>query len=361
MHRSAAYALPFLVACRAPDSSLRTARLCDPSLPAARYAYSDGDAPIPAHFRRSPAGTVLFTDNTPRDKPITNAGATLGRVLFYDVRLSASNHFSCGSCHRQQFGFGDTTHVGSANGMHTLRRTMALANVRFYPRARFFWDERARSLEEQVLSPIHDTAEMALPAGALASKLQATSYYPALFAAAFGDPDVTEQRVADALAQFLRSLLSAHSRFDDAFDRLTKPEREGFRLFNQSGCVNCHRTVAQIADKANNNGLDVLPKDSGAGAGRFKPASLRNIALRPPYMHDGRFATLEQVVDFYSTDVADSPLLDPRMRDVNGKPVRAHFSAAQRDALVAFLRSLTDSSFLNDARFSNPFPCRSAQ
>jgi cytochrome c peroxidase len=359
MRRSASYALSLaFLACHAADPSSRVARLCEPSLPATRFAYSDGDAPIPLHFRVSPAGTVMFTDNTPPSNPVTNAGATLGRVLFYDVRLSATDRVSCASCHRQQFGFGDTTHVGPSHGMRTSRRTMALANVRFYPRARFFWDERATSLEAQVLVPIHDTAEMALPPAALERKLRATSYYPALFAAAFGDPDVTEQRVAEALAQFLRTLVSAHSRFDDGVERLTAQERDGLRLFNASGCVNCHRTVAQIADKANNNGLDVAPKDSGADSGRFKPASLRNVAIRPPYMHDGRFATLEQVVDFYSTGVRDGPLLDPRMRDTSGKPARIHFSAEQRDALVAFLRSLTDSSFLRDVRFADPFPCR---
>jgi cytochrome c peroxidase len=245
--------------------------------------------------------------------------------------------------------------------MRTSRRTMALANVRFYPRARFFWDERATSLEAQVLAPIHDSAEMALRPATLASKLQATRYYPGLFAAAFGDPTVTEERVGEALAQFLRTLVSSRSRFDDGLERLSARERDGVRLFKESGCVNCHRTVAQIADKANNNGLDVVSSDTGAGGGRFKPASLRNVAVRPPYMHDGRFATLGEVVDFYADRVADSPALDPRMRDATGKPIRLHLTADQRAALVAFLEALTDSGFLRDVRFSDPFACRAAQ
>jgi cytochrome c peroxidase len=345
--------------------------LCEPILPAMRYGYSDADAPIPRHFLGS-MGTVAFTDNSPPENPITNPGATLGRVLFYDVRLSADDRIACASCHQQALGFGDTARFSfGLNGHHPARRTMALANARFNEYGRFFWDERASSLEAQILHPIQDTLEMGMQLDALARKLDATPYYPALFTAAFGSPDVTSDRIAFALAQFVRSLVSAGSRFDAVFatggppnySLLSEQELEGLRIFSDAGdagCVNCHRTIAQVADRANNIGLDVASADTGAGGGRFKPPSLRNVAVRPPYMHDGRFATLREVVEFYDSGIEDSPDLDPRLRAPDGSPRRLHLAPAQRDALVAFLNTLTDPSFLRAERFSDPFPCRSA-
>ena len=364
-----------LAACHgsADDTARRAAPpLCEPVLPAMRYGYSDADAPIPRHFLGSAPGTAAFTDNSPPENPITNPGATLGRVLFYDVRLSADDRIACASCHRQALGFGDTMRFSSGlNDRHPARRTMALANARFYEYGRFFWDERVSSLEAQILHPIQDTLEMGMQLDALARKLGATPYYPGLFTAAFGSPDVTSDRIAFALAQFVRSLVSAESRFDAVFatggapnySLLSAQEREGLRIFNDAGdagCVNCHRTIAQVADRANNIGLDVVSADTGAGGGRFKPPSLRNVAVRPPYMHDGRFATLQEVVEFYDSGIEDNPDLDPRMRASDGSPRRLHLTAAQRDALVAFLNTLTDPAFLRAERFSDPFPCRSA-
>lgn len=351
----------------AKDGMLRPALLvCEPVLPAAPYGYSDFDAPLPQHFLGSTAGTVLFTDNTPADNPITNAGAQLGRVLFYDVRLSGNDQVACASCHRQAFGFGDTVRFSAGVGGRRLaRRTMALANARFNSRGRFFWDERAPTLEAQVLQPIRDTLEMATALDTLERKLAATPFYPRLFAAAFGSPEVTRERIALALAQFVRSLVSAHSRFDAVFatggapdtSRLTTQERLGLRLFTTAGCVNCHRTVAQVADKANNTGLDSVLVDTGGGDGRFKPPSLRNIAVRPPYMHDGRFRTLRQVIAFYDHGVRPTPLLDQRLRAADGLPRQLNLTPSEVDALVAFLQALTDSAFLSAAKLSDPFRC----
>lgn len=365
-----------LVACRgsAEDTARRAVEpaLCAPVLPAMRYGYSDADAPIPRHFLASSPGTVAFTDNTPPDNAITNPGATLGRVLFYDVRLSANDRIACASCHQQALGFGDTARFSPGlNGRHPARRTMALANARFYEYGRFFWDERASSLEAQILHPIQDTLEMGMELDALARKLGATAFYPALFTAAFGSPEVTGDRVALALAQFVRSLVSAESRFDAVFatggapnySLLSEQEREGLGIFSDAGgagCVNCHRTIAHVADRANNIGLDLVQADTGAGGGRFKPASLRNVAVRPPYMHDGRFATLRQVVEFYDSGIEGSPDLDLRLRAPDGSPRRLHLTPAQRDALVAFLNTLTDPAFLRAERFSDPFLCGSA-
>jgi cytochrome c peroxidase len=138
---------------------------------------------------------------------------------------------------------------------------------------------------------------------------------------------------------------------------LTGAERAGQQLFVKSGCVNCHRTIAQIADQPTNNGLDFVAADTGAGRGRFKPASLRNVAVRPPYMHDGRFASLRDVVQFYSTGVRNSRDLDDRLRGPDSLPRRLNLASQQIQALVAFLESLTDSAFLHEARFANPFRC----
>ena len=340
--------------------------LCAPRLPDIPGRYTDADAPIPRHFLSSTAGTVRFSDNTPRENRITNAGATLGRVLFYDPRLSADDRVACASCHRQAFGFGDTARFSrGVHGRRTTRRAMALANARFNADGRFFWDQRASTLEAQVLEVLQDTLEMGMTLPLLERKLAATSFYPALFAAAFGSPDVTHERIADALAQFVRSLVSSHSRFDAVFatggapdpGQLTARERGGMQLFNRSGCVNCHRSVTQFADQASNTGLDSLPADTGAGGGRFKPPSLRNVAVRPPYMHDGRFGTLREVVEFYSRQVHGSPDLDPRLRGRDGSPRRLDLTAEQVGSLVAFLEALTDSTFLRAEKQGNPFPC----
>ena len=241
---------------------------------------------------------------------------------------------------------------------------MALANVRFNAYGRFFWDERAPSLEAQALEVLQDPVEMGMNLDTLEAKLGRTSYYSALFAAAFGSPVVRRDRIASAIAQFARSLISARSRFDAVFAtggapdfaRLTPDELQGFQLFNSAGCVNCHRSILQFADRSNNIGLDVSSADTGAGGGRFKPPSLRNVAVRPPYMHDGRFRTLQDVVRFYSTGVQASPGLDLRLRAGGGRPLHLDLTDAQVDQLVVFLQALTDTAFLRDPRFGNPFP-----
>src|SRR5512139_2921486 len=340
---------------------------CDPVIAAAPSGYASADAPLPPHFLTSSAGTVAFSDRMPVGSPITNWGATLGRVLFYDVRLSADDGVACATCHRQALGFGDTlSQSPGLAGRLTRRRTLALANARFNHAGRYFWDERAASLEDQVLQPIEDTLEMGPSPPDLEDKLRRTAYYPALFTAAFGSPHSTRHRVASALAQFIRALVSSRSAVDSMFatggapdsTRIRHKVLEGMRLFDALGCHNCHRTIAYFADQPANVGLDAAPRDTGAGQGRFKPSSLRNVAVRPPYMHDGRFATLRDVVAFYDHGVRESPGLDARLRGTDGRPRRLGLTAGQQAALVAFLEALTDSSFLQSDRFADPFPCR---
>jgi cytochrome c peroxidase len=240
---------------------------------------------------------------------------------------------------------------------------MALANARFYRSGKFFWDERAPTLEAQVLQPIQNEIEMGMKLTTLEDKLKATAFYPPLFNAAFGSPDITSDRVARALAQFVRALMSAQAPFDSVYARgdvadlsvLSPQAQQGSRLFAEVGCANCHRTSAHFGDNAHNTGLDAVPLDSGAGHGRFKPPSLRNIEVRPPYMHDGRFSTLDEVIAFYDTGVQASVDLDPRLRSPDGSPRHLNLSAAQRSSIVAFLHALTDHVFLTAPKFSNPF------
>jgi cytochrome c peroxidase len=342
------------------------AGLLSPSLQATPYQYSEAANPLPAHFRVDPGaiGPAIDRDNTPATNPVSDAGAALGRVLFYDPRLSVNDRVACASCHQQAFGFGDTARFSRGVAGHTARRTMGLANARFYQLGRFFWDERASTLEDQILRPVQDQVEMGMTLDNLILKLSLTTYYPPLFQAAFGSPDITPDRISLAVAQFVRSMVSARSRFDLAFNasgtldptKLTAEERTGQQLFAgaAAGCAACHATNAVVTDAPHNTGLDLTITDPGAGGGRFKAPSLRNIAIRPPYMHDGRFQTLEEVVEFYDSGVQPSPGLDSRLRTGQG-PKRLNLTATQRAAIVAYLRTLTDSSFIADPKFSSPF------
>ena len=345
-----------------------SAGLKTPTLPTALFAYSDARSPVPLQYTlaNAPGGSALAASNTRPDNPTTDAGATLGRVLFYDRRLSANDAVSCASCHMQEFGFSDTARfsTGFAGGK-TGRHSPALANARFYARGRFFWDERAATAEDQALQPIQNEVEMGMTLPDLVEKLKVTPYYPALFEAAFGTAEITSDRVGRAISQFVRSIVSYGSRFDSTFvpgapgpdlNRLTQQERDGLGLFNgPAGCARCHATNAHISDNIHNTGLDVTITDVGAGNGTFKSPSLRNAAVRGRFMHDGRFTSLEQVVDFYNNGVQPNPGLDPRLRAPGGAPIRLGLTVAQRDAIVAYLRTLTDRALLNDARFSSPF------
>lgn len=295
-------------------------------------------------------------DNTPADNLLTDAGATLGRVLFYDTRLSGNNTVSCSSCHQQAHGFSDPNQFSTGiNGQLTARHSMGLTNVAFYADGRMFWDERASSVEDQALQPIQNPGEMGSTLPQVVAKLGQTTFYPKLFNDAFGTPDITSDRIAKAMAQFERSMISYNSKYDDYLNgkqTLSPAEQAGADLFNGSArCSSCHQTTAQIGDETMNVGLDPTITDPGAGDGRFKTPSLRNVAVRGRYMHDGRFSSLQQVVQFYSTQVNDVPQLDGRLRD----PLQLNLTSDQINDLVAFLNTLTDNSFLTNPLFSNPF------
>jgi cytochrome c peroxidase len=325
-------------------------------------------------------------ERIPADNPITDAGATLGRVLFFDRALSVNDAVSCASCHQAAAGFGDTARfsVGFDGVRRTAVHSMRLANARFSGNAGHFWDRRAPTLEAQVAQPILDPVEMGFDASrggmpALLAKLRARAYYPPLVALAFGDSLLTEERLRRALAQYVRSVVSTGSRWDLAyaaqftpadpqgtmvrpFPGFTAEENRGKELFmlpppqGGAGCAGCHVPPSfALSEASRSNGLD-------AGQARvFRSPSLKNVALSRRFMHDGRFASLAEVVDFYDRGVQPGPALDPRLQRPGAapgappEPLRLNLSAVDRAALVAFLRTLTDDALVRDSRFSDPF------
>ncbi|MBT9393861.1 cytochrome-c peroxidase [Hymenobacter sp. NST-14] len=317
----------------------------------------------------------------PADNPLTEEGVALGRKLFYEVRLSGNGTQSCGSCHQQSRAFTDgRARALGAEGQTHRRNTMSLANLLW--EKTLTWDGAATSLEQQARVPLEDPVEMHQLLATSVQRLQQTDLYPPLFQQAFGSSTITETNVLKALAQFERTLISANSPYDKHIRKegsLTPTERAGARLFNDhpgevsgifirgGACHHCHISENGLFSSPDffNNGLDLTFADPGrAGVtgqaldrGRFKVPSLRNIAQTAPYMHDGRFATLEEVLDHYNEHVQTaSPGLDPNVllsNTPNG--TRLDLTAQEKTQLLAFLRTLTDSTFLTDKRFSNPF------
>lgn len=354
-------------------------------LPEVPYAYSG--IVLPSHFLVNSGGplptSVNGEDNTPAGNPITDDGATLGRVLFYDKNLSKNRTVSCASCHQQANAFSDPLQLSTGfEGGHTRRHSMSLVFARYYQNGRFFWDERATTLEQQVLMPIQDAVEMGLTLTELEDRVRSQPYYEPLFTDAFGDGTVNADRISRALAQFVRSIVSYQSKYDagraqvanpgQPFPNFTAQENQGKQLFFQpvnaggGGCFGCHTTEAFINSPRGplNNGLDaVSTNDRGAFESRanpnllgaFKTTTLRNIAESAPYMHDGRFATLEEVVEHYNSGIQAHPNLAPALRNPAGAPIRLNFSAAQKSALVAFLHTLSDPVFRTDPKYANPF------
>jgi len=296
--------------------------------------------------------------------------------LFYEIRLSATNTISCGNCHEQQKAFTDGKAFSEgADHVPTVRNAMSLANLLWT--RKFFWDGRAASLEEQAGIPLTNLHEMGQPLTVSVKKLRQTKVYPALFKLAYGDSAITGDRIVKAIAQFERTLISANSHYDQYMRQAYQPteqELAGMALFNQSpepekgirgaNCAHCHGGVKTYMELFHNNGLDAVPKDAGIEAltgepgdrGRFKVPTLRNIALTAPYMHDGRFRTLEEVIDHYSEHVAESASLSTFLRgesnEAGGKALK--LLPHEKKEIIAFLNMLTDRDFVTNPAFSNP-------
>lgn len=307
--------------------------------------------------------------------PVTVEGAELGRLLFYDPILSADSSMACGSCHLQQSAFADAPNRYSKGlgGEATLLNTMPLYNLAWY--TSLFWDGRASSIEEQVFHPVRNPAEMNACWADVEKRIRKSRFYAPKFEAAFGSRKADSVLIAKSIGQFLRTLVSYQSKFDRVLqgkEYLTKDEYDGFVLMNdmtKGDCLHCHTTDADALGTVGffmNNGLDTFTQadryiDKGRGAvthtasdnGKFKTPSLRNVALTGPYMHDGRFATLEEVLDFYSEGVNPCANVDSKMGFAYQHGV--HLTAEEKQKIIAFLHTLTDTAFTTNRAYSNPF------
>lgn len=315
----------------------------------------------------------------PSDNPVTKAGVKLGRNLFYEKKLSLDNSISCGSCHVQKNAFSDPNRLSAGvNGLLGKRNAMALSNLMW--QKDFFWDGRAKSLEEQALMPIKDAHEMQETLENVVLKLKNDPLYPPLFQQAFGVEEITSDKIAKAIAQFERTLISGNSVYDRYLTKkyiANANEINGMNLFfthpdastglRGANCGDCHSGNLTYSFDFKNNGLDT---DSGmldfglqgfslksSDRGKFKIPSLRNIALTAPYMHDGRFATLEEVLDHYNEHIAQSTTLDPLIINATNEfgGTALKLTTQEKKDVITFLKMLTDTSFVTNPEFSDPF------
>jgi cytochrome c peroxidase len=314
----------------------------------------------------------------PAENPLTVQGIELGRMLFYEKRLSGNNTLSCASCHKQEKAFSDDRRFSvGIQGIAGTKNAMSLANLLWSNR--FFWDGRAASLEEQALVPIQDPIELHQSLASAVQKLQETDIYPPKFKLVFGSDKITAENIAKAIAQFERTLISANSKYDKYLRNEYQPtdlELKGIELFfthpipqaniRGGNCGDCHLQITTAGDRNgfrgfHNNGLDTDQNLSvglqavtrnSADRGKFKAPTLRNITLTAPYMHDGRFSRLEEVLDHYDQHIKDSETLDPLIREASNEPFslptepKLYLTAREKQAILAFLQN---------PQFKNPF------
>jgi cytochrome c peroxidase len=324
---------------------------------------------IPSHF---PAMMI------PDDNPMTVEGVELGRKLFYEKKLSGDNTTSCGACHSPQSAFSDPNQFSTGiDGIQGTRNSMALINLGW--NTSFFWDGRAQTLEEQIILPVIDPIEMHETWPNAIKELEADVTYKNMFFKAFGEEGIDSVKASKAIAQFLRTMISGKSKYDvmykyeygyslsaeeqQIYQTITPSEWAGYDLFKSldgADCFHCHNGPLMQVMKFSNNGLDATFTDLGRGAvtgnvndnGKFKVPTLRNIALSAPYMHDGRFSTLSEVVDHYSFGIQQSPTLDPLIEFAFQGGVQ--LDPSEKDLLLQFLNTMTDESFINNPDFQAP-------
>ena len=332
---------------------------------------SDGYVPTPATLNIPEVfqGRIL-PPVIPSNNPLTKEGIALGKRLFFDKKLSADNTQACASCHAPQKAFTDERQFSiGIDGIEGTRNSMPLFNLAWNYDDKFFWDGRELGLERQVFDPITNPIEMHNTLENVVEQLQLDASYPPLFERAFGTSTIDSVLVSKAIAQFERTLISGNSKFDHYLlgeANLTPQELEGFNIFmdeNRGDCFHCHGSENNplwTDNKFHNNGLDANPTDLGLGAAtgdpndnaKFRSPSLRNLAFTAPYMHDGRFSTLDEVIDHYSEGLQNSPTIDPLMKKVDQGGVQ--LSAVEKANLKAFLLSLSDFSFINNPEFAHP-------
>jgi cytochrome c peroxidase len=333
------------------------------------YTPTPYELEIPSHF---PSMII------PENNPMTKEGVSLGRMLFYEERLSGDNSMSCATCHAPENSFTDPNQFSTGiDGIAGTRNSMALINLGW--QKFFFWDGRAKSLEEQILEPIPNPLEMHQKWKDAVSKLQQDVEYRNMFYKAFGEEGIDSIKVSKAIAQFIRTMISGSSMFDVMYkfenslplnsvdqsilSSISPEDWAGYDLFkslNGADCLHCHSGILMHINKFSNNGLDATFTDLGRGAitgssndmGRFKIPTLRNIALTAPYMHDGRFGTLDEVIEHYSSEVVSSPTIDPLMEHLSSGGVQ--LDSQEKYLLKKFLMTLTDYSFINNPEFQDP-------
>lgn len=317
-----------------------------------------------------------------------NSIITLGRVLFYDKNLSADNSVSCSSCHQQHLAFSDDVALSTGiMSRSTARNSIALGVFQSFedysqdPQTTLFWDGRTNNLHDQMIQTIRNPNEMGMEMHQIVAKIKDLDYYKILTSKAFFSEHLDEELILLALENFMNSISSVNTKLDivaashgaaqvpQDWQGFTSQENLGKSLF-QTNCISCHqqgleaitKTLQLNGTRNTNNGLDLVYADKGAGEfdpspealAVFKIPSLRNIGLTAPYMHDGRFNTLYDVVDFYSDGIQNHPNLNPLLKN-GSSPKRFNFTENEKDALVKFLETLTDHTMINEVRWSDPF------
>ena len=317
---------------------------------------------VPTQFTNKLIAPII-----PANNPLTEEGVALGKKLFFDRKLSGNNTQSCATCHSPQKSFTNNLQFNEGiQGILGTRNSMPLFNLAWNFDERFAWDGKEVGLEKQALEPVRNPIEMHANWETVAEKLQASPEYPDLFLQAFGNSEIDSVLITKALAQFERTLISGNSKFDRYLNgetTLTPQESAGFNVFMDEAkgdCFHCHgsdNNPLWTDNKFHNNGLDSNFSVLGLGAvtgdtndnGKFKSPSLRNLIFTAPYMHDGRFATLDEVIQHYSEGLQPSATIDPLMKKVNQGGVG--LSLQEKANLKAFLLSLSDPDFVNNPAF----------
>ena len=335
-----------------------------------------------ANYANQVVPPYITKNNTPSNNQITNAGATLGRVLFYEKRLSRNTTISCSSCHQQARAFSDSATASTGVNGTTGRHSMRLINARFATEVHFFWDERATTLENQTTQPIQNNIEMGFSGTSgdptladLVTKLSAIPEYRVLFTMTFGTSAISESRIQSALAEFVRSIQSFDSKYDagrsavlndgQPFPNFTGSENSGKQLFlapppQGAGCAGCHRPPEfDIDPNSRNNGL-IGAIGGGTDLTNTRSPSIRDLIgpngqANGPFMHNGIFTTLAQIVNHYNAIPGDNANLDPRLRGPGGVPQNLNLNPQQKADLAAFLTTLTGTSVYTNTRWSSPF------
>ena len=373
------------------EESLVTANPRRPNVPIVNGPTEDQNNLATSNFANQGIPNYIRKDNS-RGNDVTDAGATLGRVLFYDTQLSSDNSTSCASCHQQAHGFGDESRLSDGVNGQTGRHSMRLINSRFSTERRFFWDERAATLEAQTTQPIRDHIEMGFSGqngdpsfSDLIDRLSDDGNYRPLFTEAFGSTLITESRIQEALAQFVRSIQSFDSKYDRGrqqvnndqanFPNFTAEENRGKQIFLSPpqfngrtanrvggglGCNGCHRAPEfDIDPNSRNNGVITSASGGGQDTRVTRSPTLRDMfntagTLNTPMMHTGTFRTIDEVIDHYNNiDGRNNNNLDRRLGRGGGQNL--NITTAERQALIAFLKTLTGENVYTDPKWSSPF------